>query len=121
LFLSYKELDFVQAARAAGAGPARIMFRHILPNTFGPIMVETTLNVGFAIILESTLSFLGQGVPPPTPTLGNLMNEAKGAIDSRPYELLFPGAMVMIITLCVNFLGDGMRDALDPTSRRVRT
>jgi len=121
LFLSYKEQDFVQAARAAGAGPARIMFRHILPNTFGPIMVEMTLNVGFAIILESTLSFLSLGVPPPTPTLGNLMNEAKSAIDSRAYELLFPGGIVMMITLCVNFLGDGMRDALDPTSRRVRT
>jgi ABC-type dipeptide/oligopeptide/nickel transport system permease subunit len=121
LFLSYKQLDFVQAARAAGAGPGRIMFRHILPNTFGPIVVEMTLGVGVAIIIESTLSFLSLGVPPPTPTLGNLLNEAKGNIDSRFYALFFPGMMVMAITLCVNFLGDGMRDALDPTSRRSRT
>jgi ABC-type dipeptide/oligopeptide/nickel transport system permease subunit len=120
LFLSYKEQEFVQAARAAGAGPGRIMFRHILPNTFGPILVETTLNIGTAIILESTLSFLALGVPPPTPTLGNLMNEAKSAIDSRAYTLLLPGSMVMLISLCINFLGDGLRDALDPTSRRVR-
>ncbi len=120
LFLSYKEQDFVHAARAAGARPGRIMFRHILPNTFGPIMVETTLNVGAAIIIESTLSFLSLGVQPPVPTLGNLMNEAKGAIDSRAYELLFPGGIVTMISLCVNFLGDGLRDALDPTSRRTR-
>lgn len=120
LFLTFKEQDFVQAARAAGAKPGRIMFRHILPNTFGPIVVETTLNVGAAIILESTLSFFSLGVRPPTPTLGNLMEAAKGAIDSRAYELLIPGAIVTLISLCVNFLGDGLRDALDPTTKRTR-
>lgn len=120
LFLQYKEQEFVLAAKASGAGAARIMFRHIIPNTFGPIIVNTTLLVGVAIILESTLSFLGLGVEPPTPTLGNLVEEAKGAIDSQPSRVLLPGGFVLLIALCINFLGDGLRDALDPTSRRVR-
>lgn len=116
LFFQYRQQEFVLAARAAGARPARIMFRHILPNAIGPVVVETTLLVGTAIILESTLSFLGLGVTFPTPTLGNLVAEAKGAIDSNPYRVLLPGAFVMAITLAVNFLGDGLRDALDPSS-----
>lgn len=115
LFFQYKHQEFVTAARAIGAGSARIMFRHIFPNVVGPVVVETTLLVGTAIILESTLSFLGLGVQFPTPTLGNLVAEAKGAITSNPYRVLLPGAFVMLITLCVNFLGDGLRDALDPT------
>ncbi|MFQ5949050.1 MAG: ABC transporter permease [Acidimicrobiia bacterium] len=120
LVLQYKEQEFVQAARAAGAGPGRIMFRHIIPNTFGPIIVNATLLIGVAIILESTLSFLGLGVRPPTPTLGNLVEEAKGLIDNEPSRILIPGGFVVLIALCVNFLGDGLRDALDPTTRRVR-
>ena len=108
------------AARAAGAGSIRIMARHIIPNTFGPIIVNATLLIGAAIILESTLSFLGLGVRPPTPTLGNLVNEAKGAIDDGPTRILIPGGFVVLIALCINFLGDGLRDALDPTSRRGR-
>lgn len=118
LFLSQREADFVQAARAAGAGSGRIMFRHILPNAIGPIVVETTLLVGTAIILESTVSFLGLGVQFPIPTLGNLINEAKGAIDTAPSRILFPGGAAVLITLCVNFIGDGLRDALDPTGTR---
>ena len=121
LVLSYKEQEFVQAAIAAGAGPGRIMFRHIIPNTFGPIIVNTTLLIGTAIILESTQSFLGLGVRPPTPTLGNLVAEVKGQIDNAPYRILIPGGFVVAIALCINFLGDGLRDALDPTARRVRT
>jgi ABC-type dipeptide/oligopeptide/nickel transport system permease subunit len=118
LFMQYKEQEFVIAARSAGARAPRIMFRHILPNTFGPIVVNATLLVGVAIILESTLSFLGVGVTMPTPTLGNLINESKGSMDSKPFSVLVPGGFIVAITLCVNFLGDGLRDALDPTSRK---
>jgi peptide/nickel transport system permease protein len=118
LFLQFREQEFVLAAKAAGARAPRIMFRHIVPNTFGPIIVNATLLIGTAIILESTLSFLGLGVKPPTPTLGNLVSEAKGALDSRPSKLLIPGGFVVLIALCINFLGDGLRDALDPTSRK---
>jgi ABC-type dipeptide/oligopeptide/nickel transport system permease subunit len=118
LFLQYKAQEFVLAARAAGARAPRIMFRHILPNAFGPIIVNATLLIGIAIILESTLSFLGAGVQPPTPTLGNLINDAKGNIESKPSAVFIPGGFIVAITLCINFLGDGLRDALDPTSRR---
>jgi peptide/nickel transport system permease protein len=118
LFIQYKEQEFVLAAKASGARAPRIMFRHILPNTFGPIVVNATLLIGTAIILESTLSFLGVGVQAPTPTLGNLIFEAKGSIESKPSAVFIPGAFIVAITLCVNFLGDGLRDALDPTTRR---
>lgn len=120
LVLQYKEQEFVQAARAAGAGSLRIVFRHILPNVMGPIIVNATLLIGVAIILESTLSFLALGVRPPTPTLGNLVAEAKGSIDNDPIRILIPGTFVVLIALCINFLGDGLRDALDPTTRRNR-
>jgi peptide/nickel transport system permease protein len=118
-FIQYKEQEFVLAAKAAGASTARIMFRHILPNSFGPIIVNATLLVGTAIILESTLGFLGLGVRPPVPTLGNLIEEAKGALQSKPSAALLPGTFIVLITLCANFIGDGLRDALDPTSRRA--
>ncbi len=118
LFLQYREQEFVLAAKAAGARAPRIMFRHIVPNTFGPIVVNATLLIGTAIILESTLSFLSLGVQPPTPTLGNLVAEAKGQLDAEPAKLLIPGGFVVLISLCINFLGDGLRDALDPTSRK---
>jgi peptide/nickel transport system permease protein len=118
LFLQYRNQEFVLAARAAGAKAPRIMFRHILPNTFGPIVVSATLLVGIAIILESTLSFLGLGPQPPATTLGTLVAEAKGSLSERPYELLLPAAFIVLITLAINFLGDAMRDALDPTSGR---
>jgi ABC-type dipeptide/oligopeptide/nickel transport system permease subunit len=94
------------------------MFRHILPNVFGPIVVNATLLIGTAIILESTLGFLGLGVRPPVPTLGNLIAEAKGALQTKPSAALIPGGFIVAITLCANFIGDGLRDALDPTSRR---
>ncbi|MBA2338136.1 MAG: ABC transporter permease [Acidimicrobiia bacterium] len=118
LFIQFKEQEFVQAAIAAGAKPGRIMFRHIIPNTFGPIIVNATLAVGAAIVIESTLSFLGLGVRPPTPSLGNIIQDYRGAIDSDPTKVLLPGLFVVLITLCANFLGDALRDALDPTSRR---
>lgn len=116
LFFQYRQQEFVLAALSAGARPGRVMFRHILPNAVGPVVVETTLLVGTAIIIESTLSFLGLGVQAPIPTLGNLVAEAKGAIDSNPYRVLLPGSFVVIITLAINFIGDGLRDALDPSS-----
>lgn len=118
LFLQYKNQEFVLAARAAGAKSPRIMFRHILPNTVGPIVVSATLLVGTAIILESTLSFLGLGVQAPDTTLGTLVAKAKGSLTERPYELLLPAGFIVAITLAVNFLGDALRDALDPTHGR---
>lgn len=117
-FIQFREQEFVLAARAAGASTARIMFRHILPNTFGPIVVNATLLIGTAIILESTLGFLGLGVRPPVPTLGNLIEAAKGSLQTKPSAALIPGGFIVAITLCANFIGDGLRDALDPTSRR---
>lgn len=117
LVLSVKEQEFVLAAIAAGAKSRRVVFRHVLPNVVGPIVVNATLLIGIAIVFESTLSFLGLGVRPPTPTLGNLIQEAKGAIDSAPSRILIPGGFVVAITLSVNYLGDGLRDALDPGSR----
>ncbi len=119
LFMQYKEQEFVLAARAAGARAPRIMFRHILPNTFGPIVVNATLLIGVAIILESTLSFLSVGVQDPTPTLGNLIEKAKGSLDTKPSAVLIPGGFIVAIALCINFLGDGLRDALDPTARKA--
>lgn len=118
LFLQYKNQEFVLAARAAGAKAPRIMFRHILPNTIGPIVVSATLLIGTAIILESTLSFLGLGVQAPDTTLGTLVADAKGSLTERPYELLLPAGFIIGITLAVNFLGDALRDALDPTTGR---
>lgn len=118
LFLQYKNQEFVLAARAAGAKAPRIMFRHILPNTIGPIVVSATLLIGTAIILESTLSFLGLGVQAPDTTLGTLVADAKGSLTERPYELLLPAGFIVAITLAVNFLGDALRDALDPTHGR---
>jgi peptide/nickel transport system permease protein len=115
--LQFREQEFVMAARAAGAGSGRILFRHILPNVLGAVVVEVTLLIGAAIVLESTLSFLGLGVKPPIPTLGNLVFEAKGDIGTDPIRVLLPGFMIVFIVLCVNFLGDGLRDAIDPRSR----
>ena len=118
-FLSLRENEYVEAARAAGAGNFRIMFRHMLPNSLGPIVVNATLTVGTAILVEAALSFLGFGIQPPTPALGALVNE--GPDHPQAWWLtVFPGLTVVLIVLCVNFVGDGLRDALDPTQRRVR-
>ena len=118
--LSLKELEFVMAARAAGASHARIIFRHILPNVFGVVAVEVTLLIGGTIVAESTLSFLGLGVKPPETSLGRLVADAKGSIDDDPIRVLTPGIMIVLIVLFVNFLGDGLRDALDPRSKVER-
>ena len=117
VFLSLREKEYVEAAKAAGAGDARIMFRHILPNTLGPIIVNGTLAVAAAILTEAALSFLGFGIKPPTPSLGVLV--AGGQTNPQQWWLtVFPGLTIVLIVLCVNFVGDGLRDALDPKSDR---
>jgi ABC-type dipeptide/oligopeptide/nickel transport system permease subunit len=119
-FLSLREKEYVEAARAAGSGDTRIMFRHMLPNTVGPIVVAATLTIGIAILLEATLSFLGFGIEPPTPALGALLNEGQDQGIDKWWLVTFPGVVIVLIVLCINFIGDGLRDALDPTQRRVR-
>ena len=119
VFLSLREKEYVEAAKAAGAGDMRIMFRHMLPNSIGPIVVNATLIVGQAILVEAALAFLGLGIQPPTPALGALVFD--GQDNPQAWWLtVFPGLTVVLIVLCVNFVGDGLRDALDPTQRRVR-
>jgi peptide/nickel transport system permease protein len=113
-FLSLRNLEYVEATRALGGSSARIMFRHMLPNALGPIIVSTTLAVGSGIILESALSFFGLGVQPPTPTWGNLLNGSSDWLETAPWLAAFPGLFILITVLSVNFLGDGLRDALDP-------
>jgi peptide/nickel transport system permease protein len=119
-FLSLREKEYIEAARAAGAGDLRIMFRHMLPNTVGPIVVAATLTIGTAILLEAVLSFLGFGIEPPTPALGALLDEGQQAGLDKWWLVTFPGLVIVLIILCINFIGDGLRDALDPTQRRVR-
>jgi peptide/nickel transport system permease protein len=117
VFLSLKEREFVEAARASGASSFRIITRHMLPNTIGPIAVNTTLVVGLAILTESTLSFLGFGVQPPTVSWGNMLAQSEGAVGTdTAYLVYFPGLAILLTVLAVNFLGDGMRDAFDPQS-----
>jgi peptide/nickel transport system permease protein len=119
VFLSLREKEYVEAAKAAGSGDARIMFRHILPNTLGPVIVNGTLAVAAAILVEAALSFLGFGIRPPTPALGALV--VSGQQNPQKWWLtIFPGLTIVLIVLCINFIGDGLRDALDPTQRRVR-
>jgi peptide/nickel transport system permease protein len=117
LFLSIKEKEYVEAARASGASSWRIMFRHILPNIVGPIAVNTTLVVGYAIVLESTLSFLGFGVQPPQVSIGSMLNQSESSVGTHTsYLIYFPGLFLLLVVLCVNFFGDGLRDAFDPQS-----
>lgn len=116
--LSLKQQDFVVAGRMIGARNSRIIFRHILPNVIGPIVVGATLSVGGAIITESALSFLGLGVQPPTPSWGNMLQDSQTTMASKPWLTVFPGLAILITVLCINFIGDGLQDALDPTQRR---
>jgi peptide/nickel transport system permease protein len=113
-FLTIREQEFVIAARCMGASDFRIMTRHILPNAMGPIIVESTLEMGYAIMEESGLSFLGFGVRPPTPSWGNLLNNAQEHMTQHPWLAIFPGVMIFIAIIAVNYIGDGLRDALDP-------
>jgi peptide/nickel transport system permease protein len=113
-FLAMKEKEFVEAARSIGATRPILMFRHILPNVMSPIIVAATLGVGAAIITESALSFLGLGFPSDVPTWGSMLYDAKDRFDFAPHEALFPGAMIFLTVLAINYVGDGLRDALDP-------
>jgi peptide/nickel transport system permease protein len=118
VFLSLKEKEFVEAARASGASSFRIMFRHMLPNTIGPIAVNATLAVALAILTESTLSFLGFGIQPPQVSWGNMLFQSKGAVGTpTAYLIYFPGLFILVTVIAVNFLGDGLRDAFDPQSK----
>ena len=116
-FLSLREREFVEAARALGASKTRQVVRHILPNALGPVIVAGTIDVAAAIIAESTLSFLGLGFPSDIPTWGRILYDAKDYLDIAPHWALFPGAAIFLAVLTINFIGDGLRDALDP--RRV--
>ena len=113
-FFSLREKEFVEAARALGASLPRQVVRHILPNSLGPVIVAGTIDVAAAIIAESTLSFLGLGFPPDIPTWGRILFDSKDYLDIAPHFALFPGAAIFLAVLTINFIGDGLRDALDP-------
>jgi peptide/nickel transport system permease protein len=113
-FFSLREKEFVEAARALGASTPRQVTKHILPNSLGPVIVAGTIDVAAAIIAESTLSFLGLGFPPDIPTWGRVLFDAKDYLDIAPHWALFPGLMIFLTVLSINFIGDGLRDALDP-------
>ena len=113
-FLSLREKEFVEAARALGASTPRTVVRHILPNALGPVIVAGTIDVALAIIAESTLSFLGLGFPPDIPTWGRILFDAKDNLDFAPHWALFPGTAIFLTVLSINYIGDGLRDALDP-------
>ncbi len=116
-FLSLREKEFVEAAKVLGASDNRIIFRHILPNTMGPIIVNATLTVATAILVEAALSFLGFGIQPPFPALGKLISDGQDALTTQWWLATFPGLAIVLIALCINFIGDGLRDALDPKQR----
>jgi peptide/nickel transport system permease protein len=113
-FFSLREKEFVEAARALGASTSRQVVRHILPNALGPVIVAATIDVAAAILAESTLSFLGLGFPPDIPTWGRILFDAKDYLDIAPHWALFPGIAISLTVLSINFIGDGLRDALDP-------
>jgi peptide/nickel transport system permease protein len=113
-FLSLREKEFVEAARSLGAAPLRQVVRHILPNAVGPVIVAGSLDVAAAIIAESSLSFLGLGFPPDIPTWGRILFDAKDNLDFAPHWALFPGTAIFLTVLSINYIGDGLRDALDP-------
>jgi peptide/nickel transport system permease protein len=116
--LSLKARDFTRAAVALGARPGRIMFRHILPNTAGMLVVATTMSVGTLILFESTLSFLGLGIQPPAASWGNMLTGAQELLQEAPVLALWPGLLIFLTVIAFNFLGDGLQDALDPRSER---
>ena len=115
--LAIKQTLYVEAARSLGASNLRLIVRQILPNALGPIVVGATLAVGYAIIIESSLSFLGLGVQPPVPTWGNLLMDAQSTMVTKPWLTIFPGCAILLVVLSVNFIGDGLQDALDPAGR----
>src|SRR5258707_14682363 len=112
-FLPLREKELVEQPRALAAGPRRQVVRHIRPNAVGPVIIAGTIDVAAAIIAESTLSFLGLGFPPDTPTWGRILYDAKDFLDIGPHWALFPGGAIFIAVVAINFIGDGLRDALD--------
>jgi peptide/nickel transport system permease protein len=112
--LKVREFDFVTAARAIGSSDARIIFRHILPNAIQPLIVQASLGMAGAVLAEASLSFLGLGVPPPTPSWGAMLNDARSYLNVAPHLLIFPGLAVMLTVMAFNFVGDGLREWLDP-------
>lgn len=118
--LSLREQEFVEAAKALGASDRRIIFRHLVPNALGPIIVNLTVLVALAILIATALSFLGFGVQPPDTSLGLLVEQARTAVISRPWLFYFPGLFIILIALTINFIGDGLRDAFDPQQTKVR-
>ncbi|MEA3340681.1 MAG: ABC transporter permease, partial [Chloroflexota bacterium] len=116
-FLSLREKEYVLAAQMVGAGPARIISRHLLPNSLGPAVVTLTLGIPGLILTEATLSFIGLGVPPPYPSWGQMLSEGWRGLRSSPHLTIFPGLAITFTMLAFNFVGDGLRDALDPTMR----
>jgi peptide/nickel transport system permease protein len=113
-FLALKEKEFVEAARCVGVPNAWLIVRHILPNALSPVIVAATLGVGSAILAESSISFLGLGFPPDMPTWGRILSDAKDYLDSAPHWALFPGLIIFLAVISINYIGDGLRDALDP-------
>jgi peptide/nickel transport system permease protein len=115
--LAVREREFVEGARAVGASDLRIITRHVLPNIIQPVIVQAAIGMAGAILAEATMSFLGLGVPPPTPSWGSMLNDARSHLFDAPHLVLFPAAAVMLAVLSFNFVGDGLRDFLDPRSR----
>jgi peptide/nickel transport system permease protein len=113
-YLSIRELEFIEAAHAMGASNLRVITRHILPNAISPIIVQSTLMLGFAIMIESGLSFLGFGIQPPTPSWGNLLSNAQQHMTRHPWLAIFPGLMIFLTVISINYIGDALRDAIDP-------
>lgn len=116
--LTVRERDYIQAARALGGTNARIIGQHVLPNAAPPLVVQVSLSLAFAVLTEASLSFLGLGAPPPTPSWGSMLSMARGYMETAPWLALGPGAAIFILVLGFNLLGDGVRDAFDPTMRR---
>jgi len=116
-FLRWKAIEFVEAARTIGAGDARIIVQHVMPQAMGAIVVAATLGVAHAILTESAISYLGLGIQPPTPTWGNMLLEAQLYAFDRPMLAVYPGLMVLVTVVCFNAIGDGLRDAFDPRMR----
>jgi peptide/nickel transport system permease protein len=112
--LSIKQQEFIAAARAIGSTDRRVIFRELLPNALAPVLVAATLNVATAILLESSLSYLGYGIQPPTASWGNMLNNAQTYVFTAPWAAVYPGLMITLTVLSFNFAGDGLRDALDP-------
>lgn len=116
--LAVKALDYIEAVRAQAAGHLRILFRHILPNCLSPLVVQATFNFAYAVLAEASLSFVGAGAPPPTPSWGNILSEGRVYMQAAPWITIFPGLAIAITVLGLNLAGDGLRDVLDP---RLRT